>query len=306
MPPVGPGRGTAPPGDQRNGPRSRSRDWPCDWLAAREAGIRPEVASCLQWAGSPGQVADLAILYVHGFSASPAELRPLPEDLSRVLSANLLSLRLAGHGQGGAELAASRVADWSNDLADGLAVAQQIGRRVVLLGMSTGATLAALAAREPARGAGLAGVVLLSPNFRLRARAARLLDLPGSRTLLRLLGDPERGFRPRNPLHAAGWTSRYPRSALLEVGAVLRHARRGNYRAATAPALFIWSDADRIIDHRASARVAASWGGAARVVTVAPGPRDDPDAHVLAGAALSPDLTGRLLPMIAGWIRSLG
>ncbi|MTD99533.1 alpha/beta hydrolase [Paracoccus sp. YIM 132242] len=297
------------------GPRDRLRPDPVTvglpadpqaWLAAREAGIRPEVASYLQWAGQPGQATDLAILYVHGFSASPAELRPLPEDLARQLGANLLAIRLTGHGQGGADLASARAQDWWRDLAEGLAAARQLGRRVVVLGMSTGATLTALAARDPQTGRAMDGVVLISPNFTLRGRGAWRLDLPFARTILRLTGDPERCFVTRNALHRARWTSCYPARAVLPVGALVRQARRGDYRAARVPALFVWSDADRIIDHRASARVAAGWGGGATVLKVTPGPNDDPDGHVIAGEALSPGLTRDLVPAIAGWIRDLG
>ncbi|MDQ1899080.1 alpha/beta fold hydrolase [Paracoccus sp. WLY502] len=296
------------------GPRDRLRmdslpsDPPPDartWLAEREAGIRPEVASYLQWAEQPGQPAALAILYVHGFSASPAELRPLPEDLARRLDANLLAIRLTGHGQGGAELAAARAEDWWRDLTEGLAMARGMGRRVVVLGMSTGATLAAQAARDPRLGRMMDGVVLISPNFALKARNAWMLDLPFMRPVLRLLGDPQRCFATRNDMHRARWTSCYPVSATLALGAVIRQGRQGDYRTARPRALFVWAEGDRIIDHRASERVAAEWGGGATVIKVEPGPNDDPDAHVIAGEALSPDLTRDLLPRISDWVEAL-
>lgn len=89
----------------------------------------------------------------------------------------------------------------------------------------------------------------------------------------------------------------------MAVGTLLRQARRGGFDGAGAPALFIWSDADRIVDHGASARIAAEWGGAATVLKVVPGPEDDPDAHVIAGEALSPGLTPKLTAAIADWIR---
>ena len=275
------------------------------WLARRENGIGPEKASYIQWAGQPGQVADLAILYVHGFSASPAELRPLPEELAQRLGANLLAIRLTGHGQGGSELAAARVGEWWRDLAHGLAAARRMGRSLAVIGMSTGATLVAEAARHPQMGRMMDGVVLISPNFALKGRGAWLLDLPFARAILRVMGDPERCFATRNDLHRARWTSCYPTSATLPVGALLRHARQGNFHDARPPALFIWSDSDRIIDHRATARVAREWGGGARVLKVVPGPEDDPDAHVIAGDALSPGLTRELLPVIADWIAGL-
>lgn len=293
-------------------PRERLRldeaaaDLPADlqaWLDGREAGVRPEVASYLHWAGQPGQVTDVALLYVHGFSASPAELRPLPDQVAQDIGANLLALRLTGHGTDGADLAAARAEDWWRDLGQGLVAARRMGRRVVVIGMSTGATLAALAARDPRMGRMMDGVVLLSPNFRLRARNAWLLDLPFARGIIHLAGDPRRCFATRNDLHRARWTSCYPLSATLAVGTLLRQARQGGFDGAPMPALFVWSDADRIVDHTASAKVAAEWGGDATVLKVAPGPNDDPDAHVLAGDALSPDLTAQLTTAIAGWIR---
>lgn len=296
------------------GPRDRLRtdavgvDRPADpqvWLNRREAGIRSEVASYLQWAGQPGQVADLAILYVHGFSASPAELRPLPEDLARSLGANLLAIRLQGHGQGGDELAAARAEDWWRDVAQGLAIARGMGRRVIVLGTSTGATLAALAARDPQMGKHMDGIILVSPNFGLRARGAWMLDLPFARHILRLLGDPTRCFATRSDMHRARWTHCYPVSAALPVGVLVRTARRGTYENATQPALFIWSDADLIVDHYGTAKVAAAWGGPVTVVKTAPERNDDPDAHVLAGEALSPGMTASLASTIGDWIRQI-
>lgn len=295
------------------GPRDRLRgdaatilpSDPQTWIAAREAGIRPKVASFVQWAEQPGQRTDLAILYVHGFSASPAELRPLPEDLARRLGANLLAVRLTGHGQDGAALAAARAGDWWRDLTQGLALARGMGRRVVVMGMSTGATLTALAARDPRLGPLMDGVVLLSPNFALRARGGWMLNLPGLRAVLRLAGDPQRCFAVRNDRHRDGWTSCYPVSAVLPVGALLRQAGRGDYRQAGMPALFVWSDDDRIVDHRISARVAAGWGGAATVRRVRTGPGDDPDSHVIAGDALSPGITAGLTDVVADWMTGL-
>lgn len=287
------GQGAPPPGDVQA------------WLDRREAGIDPEVASRLHWADRPGAMTEVAILYLHGFSASPGELRPLPERLAERLGANLLAMRLTGHGTDGRDLARARAQDWWHDLAQGLAAAGRLGRRVVVIGMSMGGTLAALGARDPRLGRMMAGVVLISPNFGLRRRDRWLLDLPLARPVLRLLGDPERCFPVRNDLHRRRWTSCYPLSAALAVGALLRQAGRGDYRAASAPALFIWSDADRIVDHAASARVAAKWGGGATVAKLTVGPRDDPDAHVIAGDALSPGLTRHLVPRIAAWIDAL-
>lgn len=272
------------------------------WLAAREAGIRPDVASYLQWAAGAGQRTGIALIYVHGFSASPGELRPLPEDLARQLGANLLGLRLTGHGQDGAALARARLRDWQDDLAQALQFGRQLGGRVIVLGMSTGATLLAQAACDPRLRDAFDAAILVSPNFRLRHPAAWALNLPGLRRILTALGDPKRRFLPRNELHAARWTCCYPISATLPVAELTARARRTDFAAAQIPAMFIWAARDRVVDHRDSGRIARRWGGPVTILAVEPGERDDPNAHVIAGDALSPAMSRKLTQAMARWI----
>lgn len=272
------------------------------WLALREADARPGTEARIDWAGAPGARTDLALVYLHGFSGSPAELRPLPQEVAAELGANLFSQRLTGHGQSGAALAGSSLADWWRDTAEAVAIGQRLGRRVVVIGLSTGATLAAEAALDPDIGPGIDAVVLISPNFAVRHRWAWMLELPYARALIRVITQGERCFEARNEEHASGWTACYGWEAALPMAALLRHARGLDYEAARQPALFIWSDADVVVRPDVTRRIAARWGGEVTELTVTPGPRDDPSAHVIAGDALSPDLSAMLSGRIAMWI----
>lgn len=143
-------------------------DLPADlsgWLAEREAAIDPDLAARIEWADAPDAQTEIAIVYLHGFSASPREIAPVPQHVAKALGANLFLARLTGHGQDGAALATASAEDWWRDTAEALAVGQRLGRRVVVIGTSTGATLAAEAARDPVLGQGIAGVVMISGNF---------------------------------------------------------------------------------------------------------------------------------------------
>ena len=111
---------------------------PVAWLAARDRGIRPEVASYLHWAGQAGEQTDLAVVYIHGFSASPAELRPLPEDVARALGANVVAIRLTGHGEDGAAMGRARVRDWWADTAQALAIGQLVTQLGILAAAGLG------------------------------------------------------------------------------------------------------------------------------------------------------------------------
>jgi alpha-beta hydrolase superfamily lysophospholipase len=271
-------------------------------------GVREGAAKEVVWAGAPGEVTPLSVVYVHGFSATKAELRPVPDRVAEALGANLFLTRLAGHGRTGEALGRAEASHWMLDMAEALAVGKAIGERTLVIGTSTGAALAALSAVEPAGREGVAGYVLVSPNFGLQASGTSLLRLPFARTLAPLILGPERAWEPRNEAHAQGWTNRYPTEALVPMAAVTDAAFLTDYATATAPALFLLSDEDRVVDPEKAREVARRWGPApgATVVPIALAPGDDPDAHVLAGDALSPGSTDTVVQAILDWAAHQG
>ena len=264
-------------------------------------GLRPGMRRRIVWAGAPAARTPFSVVVLHGFSASSEEIRPVPDILARALGASLHFARFAGHGQNGAALAAATAEDWLRDAREALALGARIGERVIALGVSTGGTLAALAADAP----GLAGIGFVSPNFGIRPRAARLLGLPYARRWLPRLAGPARGFAPRSDLHARFWTIAYPPSALFEVRTLVVRARRLQPRGIRVPALFIWCEDDVVVDPRATARMVRLWGGPAEVMTVDPGPGDDPAGHVIAGDILSPGLTAPVAARLVRWAAAL-
>ena len=114
-----------------------------------------------------------AVLLVHGFSASPWELRELGEDLT-ARGFRVLGVRLPGHGTTPEDLAHRDWEEWRAAVERGWGLLASASGRVYGVGMSTGALLLLeLALRRD-----LAGLVLLSPFLRLRhplAAAAGLL-----------------------------------------------------------------------------------------------------------------------------------
>lgn len=247
----------------------------------------------------------ISIVYLHGFSASRAEISPVAERVARDLGANLFLTRLAGHGRDGAAMAEPRLADWLADLAEAMAIGRRIGDRVVLIGTSTGGTLAYVAAATPGLREDLAGAALLSPNFALRTPGEWRLRLPGARLILPLIGGRERGFEPWNAEHAAGWTTRYPTASLATLGDLLALARSIPPEDLHVPAFIAFSRDDRVVDPGATERIAARWGGPTEVHDVTLGPGDDPSRHVIAGDILSPGMTDAMVGWLTDWVRGL-
>ncbi|MEM1316405.1 MAG: alpha/beta fold hydrolase, partial [Pseudomonadota bacterium] len=246
----------------------------------------------------------LALVYLHGFSASKAELRPVPERVAAAVGANLFFTRLTGHGRDGAAMATARASNWMGDVSEAIAVGQAIGERVVVIGSSMGGALAALAAAQLEDDAAMAGYVLISPAFETLAGGTSLLTMPFARVWLPWLIGAERSWVPHNAAHAEGWTPAYPSAAVVPFGAVVLEAQLTPYDHVTRPLLLLISDEDAVIDPARARQVAGGWGGAVEIEALALGPQDDPDRHVLAGDALSPGMTEAATARIVAWIEA--
>lgn len=273
---------------------------------ARHPGITPGVEKRIVWAGVPGAQTDVAVVYLHGFSATSQEIRPVPDEVAKALGANLFYTRLAGHGRGGSALATATTGKWMNDLAEALAIGHRIGKRVLVIATSTGGTLAAIGATDPRLRDQVQGLVLISPNFRIKNPAAAILTMPLARWWGPVVAGRERSFTAENPLHRKFWTTSYPTVALFPMGAMVAYADRQDYARATQPALFIYAPADQVVDESESARIAGLWGGPHQVAERVMGPGDDPNSHVIAGDILSPGQTAGTVKLILDWAKKAG
>lgn len=276
-------------------------------LAAAEAqvpGLRPGCEKRVVWAGAPGKKAPYALLYIHGFSASPQELRPLPDLVAEELGANIFFTRLTGHGQDGSAMAGATYADWRRDVAEAVEIAQAIGNEIIVMGCSTGCTLATLALADgtPARAA-----IFISPNFGLRNRVAQMvLDAPAVRHWGKYVAGRTRSFVPINDGHTAYWTTSYPTEAVHPMGEAVRAVRKADLSRVTTPAFFSLNEADTVVHPKDARKVAARWGGPVVLDIITPGPGDDPGGHVMAGDVFSPGQTRPLAGRISAWLAGAG
>jgi esterase/lipase len=279
------------------------------WLETREAvfgDIAPGAEKRIVWAAAEGVRTGWAVVYIHGFSATSEEIRPVPDDVARALGANLYFARLAGHGRGGDAMATVLPEDWVLDLDEALAIGRRLGDRVLVIATSTGGTLATLAATDPGRAEGVAGVVLVSPNFRLANPSAQLLlDAPWIERWGDAVAGAERSFVPQNAEHGRWWTTAYPTAALYPMGALMRAARGIDPGNAVVPALFVYTTADKVVDAATTAAVAAGWGAPAATFQPQLTAQDDPWSHVIAGRILSPAQTAPVVAAILDWAGKL-
>lgn len=269
---------------------------------ARFDDIVPGTHKRVSWFGIPGEKTPVAIVYIHGFSASSEELRPVPDLVAEALGANLYFTRLTGHGRGSAAMAGADVASWMQDVGEAMAIGRSIGDRVLVISTSTGATLAAAAALDDATMENVGGFIFVSPNFGINSRAASLLTWPFARQWLPLIVGDSRNSEPRNMLHARYWTTTYPTTALLPMAALVEAVMGEDFSGMSVPALFYYSTDDLVVDPAETATFADQWGGAVAFVHPQLGNGDDEYAHVIAGDIVSPRQTGFAVEEMLRWL----
>ncbi|WP_217359108.1 alpha/beta hydrolase [Ruegeria arenilitoris] len=269
--------------------------------------ITPGVEKRVIWQdGFKEQRTPVSILYVHGFSATSEEIRPVPDEVARALGANLVYTRLQGHGRSGDAMAEGTASGWMQDLAEGLAAARAVGDLVVVISTSTGGTLAAAVALDEGLMENVAGLVFVSPNFGVNAPGSWIPGLPWARSWLPLLMGPERDVSGPDPEKNKYWTSVYPWEAVVPMTVLVEVVYGLDFSQARVPALFWFSDDDQVVRPDLTHKVAEAWGGPAQVQTVTMGPGDDPASHVIAGRLMSPGQTDAAVAGILTWLKEQG
>jgi pimeloyl-ACP methyl ester carboxylesterase len=148
--------------------------------------IRPGCEAKILWANdSTRQSTEFVLLYLHGFSATWREGYPVNEEFARNFGCNAFFSRLATHGL----VTENPLIDMTPDrlyesAKEALAVAINLGQKVIVMGCSTGCTLALkLAADFPDK---VHGLILYSPNIRIKEKTAALLSGPWGLQIARL------------------------------------------------------------------------------------------------------------------------
>ncbi|MFA9388590.1 MAG: alpha/beta hydrolase [Prolixibacteraceae bacterium] len=150
------------------------------------------------------------LLYLHGFSASWYEGNPTHINIANDLKANLFLSRLEAHGLEDPDaFMQMNPTDLYESAKEALVVAKALGDKVILMGTSTGGTLALkLAADFPDL---VNGLILLSPNIEINNFAATFLAGHWGINIARWSagGDKYRVLEPGLPIEEKYWYQKY-------------------------------------------------------------------------------------------------
>lgn len=188
----------------------------------------------------------VGVLLSHGFTGSPASIKPWGEQLARLGYAVSVP-RLPGHGTTWREMNTTTWADWTGEIERAFEALSDQVDSVFVGGLSMGGGLALrLAADHPDR---VAGLVLVNPAVAIDRKDVKLLpvlkhlipSMPGITNDIKKPGVEEHGYS-RTPLRAADSMLQGYKALRADLGRI------------TCPVLIYRSTVDHVVDP-SSARI---------------------------------------------------
>lgn len=261
---------------------------------------------------------DTAILYIHGYSASVNETQPLSKMLAKKLRANVVMLRVARHGISLAPMEYLSPELWYYSALQGLAIANVIGKKVLVISCSTGGTLSLLLSARKTVAQEMHQQVLISPNCWPHPKLSTWLFLTPLHTVLEKLptipilgkimspGDgnnpelsPHIVYETQSELHAQNNTLRVPTTAIkpmmLLVQLIWTIKKKAHARY-VVPTFVLASSRDREVIYNMTVKFFKNFHAPHTMKTY-----NDSSAknqHVLAGNMFAPESTSEVVDII--------
>lgn len=202
--------------------------------------VKPGNQAEIVWADSSKHQTEYAVVYLHGFSASKEEGNPIHQNFAKAIKANLFLARLADHGLDTVAPMQYFTADkiWQTTK-EALAIGKKLGKKVILVGTSTGGTLALkLAATYPE----IHSLVLLSPNIKINDDKVWLLNNPWGLQIARAVtGGKERIVEGKSPIYKKYWYTNYRLESVVQLQELLESTMtEATFKKVKQPTLLLY------------------------------------------------------------------
>lgn len=210
--------------------------------------IKPDNEARIIWAADDSikQKTEYAIVYLHGFSASQGEGDPVHRNIARKFNCNLYLSRLSEHGIDTTEQLLKLTADkyWES-AKTALAIGKQLGHKVILMGTSTGASLALMLA---AHQRDISALILLSPNIEINDPNAWILNSPWGLQIARtVVGSKYIYSEDKRPETRRYWSYPYRIEAAVELQELIETTMTPKtFNQVTQPMLMLYYYKDKV------------------------------------------------------------
>jgi|688.fasta_scaffold102121_1 esterase/lipase len=193
------------------------------FISSKEAAhkVKPDNEARIVWANDSTKAkTPYVIVYLHGFSASQEEGNPVHKNIAKQYGCNMYLARLSEHGIDTIDPLVNMTATslWES-AKEAYAIGKQLGDKVILMGTSTGGTVALELASNFED---VAGLVLYSPNIAINNPSAFLSNNPWGLEIARMvIGGNENIIKNKPDNYKKYWNDHYRLEAVVELQELL-------------------------------------------------------------------------------------
>lgn len=204
--------------------------------------IKPDNEARIIWNNdSLKQKTEYDIVYLHGFSASQEEGNPVHKNIAKQFGCNLYLARLSQHGIDTTDELQNLTADnyWES-AKQAYAIGKELGDKVILMGTSTGASLALqLAATYPTD---IAGLILMSPNIEINDPNAWILNNHWGLQIARMVVKSKyRDMKNKSNAYKQYWNTHYRLESAVALEELLETTmNKTTFNKVTQPTLVLY------------------------------------------------------------------
>ena len=250
------------------------------------------------WNNSTTQVTKKSIVYLHGFRASHPEGDPVHKTVAKKFGYNLFLSRMAEHGvKSDYPLLNLTEEKMLQSARFALEMGKRIGNEVILMGTSTGASLALyLASREKYKG-DISSLVLYSPLIDFYGTSSPLLTNRWSRKLLSVIPGKKHLIKSTESTFEEDkiWNKEYALAGALELGKFVEHFMTASlFQEVTQPTFVGYyyknkKEQDKVVSVKAIKKMINYLGTRTNQLTISNFP--DGKNHVICSGLLSKSVT---------------
>ncbi len=253
------------------------------------------------WANHTIEQTEYSIVYIHGYSSTRPETAPLADLFAKDINANLFYTRLTGHGQSGKSFAKANANDWLNDATEAIHIGKKIGKKVILVGASTGCLLVIWLSNQTEYQKDISSTILISPNFYPASKLTKIFLYPAGVEFAKLVYGKEREWKPYNKQMIKYWNHKYPWEAITPMIVLVEHIQNIKLEEIKVPALFLYTEQDKVVDTEKIKEAFIQYGAKEKKLVNLKQVKD----HVMAGDIVEPESTMIVLKEILEFIKNV-
>jgi esterase/lipase len=270
-----------------------------DYIFKKESAfknIKQNNEAHILWANSEQKKTEYALVYLHGFSAGPKEISPVLETLAEQFKMNVYFSRLSAHGLENGLMLDLTSDQLFQDAEEAYTIAKKIGDNIIIVGTSTGASLAVwLASRHK----DIDSLVLISPNFGISDPKGILAAGPLGNWIARLVVGPYYEWKPKYENQDKFWTTRYSVNGVRAMTDVIREVENLDLAKIQTPSLVLWTAQDTVVNIQKALNILKTLGSTQKTFVEFSTPE-----HVLAGDITSPSTTSKAVEAVSNFLKS--